>query len=77
MPKGVPLKFTDDEIENIRFLYHDKGLIISKIAEVYGLSYTGIWNAMAKHGIERRQAARKYAVDEHCFDDLHDEHAVY
>lgn len=77
MPKGYKLIFSSDEIAEIRRLYHEEKLFISRIAERFGVSYTGIRNAMIKAGIERRQARRKYYVNEHAFDEMDNEHAAY
>lgn len=77
MSKGYKLIFTPAQLEEIERLYNDEGLIIKEIADRFGVSYTGIWAAMVKAGIKRRQAARKYIVNQHVFDKIDNELAAY
>lgn len=76
MPKGHPLTFPPEDLENIAGLYDD-GLTITDVAKEYGTSYTGMRNAMLKAGIDMKHPNRKYTIDEHVFDQIDNEGAAY
>lgn len=77
MPKGYPLEFTNEQLVKIEHLYLNEKLPISKIAKLFGVSYTGMRNAIVKAEIETREGNRQYTVDEHVFDVIDNELAAY
>lgn len=77
MPKGHPLVFSTEQLTEIEHLYLDEQLSIATIAERFGVSFTGMRNAIVKADIERRSGNRQYTIDEHVFDVIDNELAAY
>lgn len=77
MTKGYRLNFTAEQENEIARLYIEEELTILEVAQKFGVSFTGMNNAMHRMGVPLRDAHRKWSLNPHVFDSIDNEHAAY